>query len=124
MENPFYIDSKFEIKKNGKSFLNDRRIELLKAIKRKGSTRSASSEIKMSYQQAWHFIKDMNETSPLPLVINQRGGTNGGGTEITKFGEKTICEFEKLRKKQKENNIELSRQIGFCFLKPVKQNNE
>ncbi len=115
MKNPFYIDSNFEIKKFGKCFLNERRIELLKAIKRKGSTRAASADIKMSYQQAWHFIKEMNEISPLPLVINKRGGNNGGGTELTKFGEKTIVEFEKLKSQQAENNLELSKDLWVCF---------
>ncbi len=115
MKNPFYIDNNFEIKKFGKCFLNERRIELLKAIKRKGSTRAASAEIKMSYQQAWHFIKEMNEISPLPLVVNKRGGSHGGGTELTNFGEKTISEFEKLKGQQNENNLKLSKDLWICF---------
>ncbi len=115
MKRPFHIDSDFEIKKFDRCFLNERRIELLKAIKRTGSTRAASSDIRMSYQQAWHFVKDMNDISPLPLVINKRGGNNGGGTELTRFGEKTIVEFEKLKKKHEENTKELSNNLWVFF---------
>ena len=115
MKHPFYIDDTIEIKKNNELFLNVKRIELLKQIKEKGSINAASKELKMSYQQAWHFIKQMNELSPLPLVIRQRGGTNGGGAELTKFGEKTILEFEKVMKVYENLGNELSGKLWLCF---------
>jgi len=114
MENPFYIESDFEIKKHGQTFLNEKRIKLLKAIKNNGSIRSASSDIKMSYQQAWHFIKEMNELSPLPLVVNKRGGSNGGGTELTRHGELAVEEFEKLTEKIKSANKKFSDTLWIC----------
>jgi molybdate transport system regulatory protein len=114
MENPFYIESEFEIKKHGQTFLNDRRIKLLKAIKKNGSIRSASSDIKMSYQQAWHFIKEMNELSPLPLVVYKRGGSNGGGTELTRHGELAIVEFKKLIQKTNSVNKKFSDTLWIC----------
>ena len=111
MGKPFYIESDFELKKHGQTFLNNKRIKLLKAIKKTGSIRGASTDLKMSYQQAWHFIKEMNELSPLPLVINKRGGNNGGGTELTRHGEIAIIEFGKLREKINAANELLSSEL-------------
>ncbi len=96
MKNPFTISSSLEIEKNGMLFLNARRVELLKQIKSTGSMLAASKEMSMSYQQAWNYIQTMNELSPVPLVIRKRGGTNGGGAEVTRFGEDIIHRFEKL----------------------------
>jgi molybdate transport system regulatory protein len=115
MKDPFDVYGEIEIKKNGECFLNSRRIELLKKIKDKGSINAASREIKMSYQQAWHFVKQMNEIAPLPLVVQQRGGSNGGGAELTRFGEKAIIEFEKLVEEYKTFREDKSRKLWLCF---------
>ena len=115
MRHPFVVNGNIEIEKNGACFLNPKRIALLKEVKVKGSINAASKELRMSYQQAWTFIKQMNELSPLPLVIQQRGGSNGGGAMITKFGEKTITEFENLMKQHNTNHNELTGKLWLCF---------
>lgn len=115
MKQPFSVYTNIEIEKNGECFLNMKRVRLLKLVKEKGSINAASKELKMSYQQAWHFINHMNELSPLPLVVRQRGGTNGGGAVITKYGEKTIIEFEKLVEQNNVFSEELSGKLWLCF---------
>jgi molybdate transport system regulatory protein len=115
MKPKFYIEGNLEIVKNGHSFLTQKRVALLKWVKQKGSINAASKELKMSYQQAWHFIKEMNEISPLPLVVQQRGGANGGGAVLTKFGEKTINEYEKLCSLHNSFKIENSNELWLCF---------
>lgn len=114
MKQSFSVNGNIEIEKNGECFLNMKRIMLLKLIKEKGSINAASKELKMSYQQAWHFIKQMNELSPIPLVVRQRGGANGGGADLTKFGEKAIFEFEKLMEQNKAYREELSGKLWLC----------
>nr|WP_321452984.1 LysR family transcriptional regulator [uncultured Carboxylicivirga sp.] len=94
MKSPFTITNHIEIYKFDQLFVNQKRIHLLCLVRDRGSINAASKEMKMSYQQAWHFIKEMNELSPLPLVIRQRGGSNGGGAVVTKFGLKVIARFE------------------------------
>ena len=96
MKKPFDIIVDIKVEKNGTPFLDRKRIRLLKAVDENGSINAASKKLGMSYQQAWHFIREMNGISPLPLVIRQRGGTNGGGAFLTEFGRQTIGEFEKL----------------------------
>ncbi|MBC7390623.1 MAG: LysR family transcriptional regulator [Opitutaceae bacterium] len=75
------------------AFLGYGRIELLEKIRETGSLRKASIEMKMSYQQAWNLIKQMNKRVGEPLVLLSRGGTGGGTTLLTDIGEKAINAF-------------------------------
>ena len=111
---PFNVNGSLEIRKNGECFLDLRRIALLKLVKDKGSINAASKELKMSYQQAWHFIKQMNELSPLPLVVKQRGGSNGGGALLTRYGERVILEFEMLVEKHRKFKENLNKDLWLC----------
>jgi molybdate transport system regulatory protein len=97
MHRPFRIATKLEIKKNEACFLNSKRIELLKLIHARGSILSASKEMRMSYQQAWAVIKDINATAPLPVVARQRGGVNGGGAVITNFGLNLMERYDEIQ---------------------------
>lgn len=115
MKRKFYIEGNLEIVKNGQRFLTSKRIALLKLVKQKGSINAASKELKMSYQQAWHFIKEMNEISPLPLVIRQRGGSNGGGAILTRFGETAIKEFERLSEAHNHFKDDETEKLRLCF---------
>lgn len=114
MTRPFYVTGSLEIYKNGECFLDSRRIALLKLVKEKGSINSASKELKMSYQQAWHFIKLMNELSPLPVIVKQRGGSNGGGTIVTRYGERVIKEFDALAEKHDAFKNGLDEALWLC----------
>jgi molybdate transport system regulatory protein len=76
------------------AFMGYGRIELLEKIQTTGSLRKAALEMKMSYQQAWKLITQMNERAGEPLVTLKRGGKNGGLTQLTPFGEKAIIAFK------------------------------
>jgi molybdate transport system regulatory protein len=115
MRHSFTVNGELEIYKDGYCFLNHKRITLLKMINAKGSINLASKEMKMSYQQAWHFVKVMNELSPIPLVIRSRGGERGGGTKLTKFAETTIRNFEKLAEEHKKFREQAASSLWLCF---------
>jgi molybdate transport system regulatory protein len=76
------------------AFMGYGRIELLEKIQQTGSLRKASIEMKMSYQQAWKLVTQMNERAGEPLVTLQKGGKNGGTSQLTPFGEKSILAFK------------------------------
>ncbi|MDR1718927.1 MAG: LysR family transcriptional regulator [Dysgonamonadaceae bacterium] len=99
MHRPYRIANKLEIEKNHVCFLNPKRIELLKLIHSEGSILSASKVLRMSYQQAWMIIRDINYSASLPVVVRQRGGTNGGGAIITDYGQKLIERYDMLQAK-------------------------
>ena len=79
--------------KNG-ALLGYGRIELLEKIQETGSLRKAALEMKMSYQQAWNLVKQMNEHAEEPLVVMQRGGKNGGTTYLSEKGLAAIETFK------------------------------
>ena len=116
MRHPFSIRAELEIEKNGECFLTPRRIDLLRKIKSTGSILAASKAIKMSYQQAWSFVEQMNRLSPLPIVTRKRGGANGGGAELTRFGLNLIERYEKLEALHNEYINKTGDAMLLCFL--------
>jgi molybdate transport system regulatory protein len=84
------------IKKDGSSFLNATKTELLVEIIQGGSLSSAAKKLKISYQHAWKMIDEMNRVAPEPLVHMQRGGTNGGGAEISVYGRRILEEYRQI----------------------------
>ena len=112
----FYIDTEITVKKGTEIFLNRKRINLLRNIRYSGSILSASKTMQISYQQAWTYIKEMNELSPLPIVIRQRGGSNGGGAIVTPYGLDLIEKYLKMEQMQKDYLVSLNQILDDCFL--------
>lgn len=75
-------------------FLGYGRVELLEKIHELGSIRKAALAMKMSYRQAWEFIKQMNEQTETPLVLMNVGGKGGGQTLLTEKGIQAIEQFK------------------------------
>ncbi|OAV71109.1 Transcriptional regulator modE [Bacteroidales bacterium Barb6] len=107
MHRPYKIVSQLEIDKNGGCFLNPRRVELLQLILERGSILAASKELRMSYQQAWAIIKEINTAAPLPVVSRQRGGTHGGGAVLTNFGMKMLERYAAIQQKYAQMLLDL-----------------
>ena len=70
--------------------------ELLEAIRKTGSIKSAAKTMQMSYRHAWEMLSSMNKISSKPLIEKSAGGFNGGGTCLTKEGERLISIYENL----------------------------
>ncbi len=106
------VECHISIKKNGNCFLGAAKTELLAEIIQNGSLSGAAKKLKISYQHAWNMIDEMNRLAPEPLVIKQRGGANGGGAEITAYGEKILREYRQIeaqvKKMVNQINVELN----------------
>ena len=83
--------------KNGKGILGEGRINLLKEIDRTGSLKSAAETIKISYRKAWGNIKEAEELLGFKLVEKQRGGRNGGNSELTEEGKQLLAAYDELK---------------------------
>lgn len=81
-------------------FLLEKRIELLHAIAREGSILKAAKAVPMSYKSAWEAIDSMNNLSPTPIVERETGGSGGGGTKLTPYGENLLETYEMLKSEQ------------------------
>ena len=90
------VECNISIKKNGTCFLDPFKTKLLHEIIQSGSLRGAALKMKISYQNAWTMINEINHVAPEPLVIKQRGGLNGGGAEISAYGIKILREFRQI----------------------------
>lgn len=77
--------------------LSDHRIRLLEAIDEVGSLTKAAKLIGISYRSAWDALDEMNNLSDLPLVLRSVGGKNGGGSQLTAFGHKTVSLYRALQ---------------------------
>lgn len=98
--------------KDGRSYLGEGRVALLKAIEKMGSISAAARSMNMSYKKAWEAVDAMNALSDEPLVIRTSGGAGGGGTEVTKAGLEAIHLYERINKRCNEfldNELKIAR---------------
>lgn len=80
-----------------KPVLLEKRIHLLQAIKESGSITTAAKQVGISYKTAWEAIDTMNNLSLQPLVIRVIGGSGGGGTTLTPYGEEIVKNYDVLK---------------------------
>ncbi len=107
------IECHISIKKDGICFLGAAKTELLTEIIKNGSLSGAAKKMKISYQHAWNMIDEMNRIAPEPLVIKQRGGVNGGGANISMYGEKLLKEYQQIEDKVKYLVQQMNVEINF-----------
>lgn len=96
------IQSRIWIQKEGKSYLGQGRIELLRHIQSEGSISKAAKKMRMSYKAAWDNLNQIKDLSGMPLIESSNGGVGGGGTSLTLQGRRAIEIFEKLEEVKEE----------------------
>ncbi len=95
----YKIKSRIWIELDGKEFLGEGKVQLLKAIDETGSLSKAAKSLNISYKKAWHLMDAVNKTTKKPITINSIGGKGGGGTELTSYGKSLILVFDEMNKK-------------------------
>lgn len=93
---PHRLKGHLSVETESGSFLGDTRIRLLEAIERHGSISAAARAVPISYKAAWDAIDAMNNLSVEPLVLRSTGGRNGGGTQLTEHGRRTVALYRAL----------------------------
>ena len=66
------------------------RVALLEKVAELGSITAAAKAVGISYKGAWEAIEALNNMSEAPLVERSTGGSGGGGTRLTRHGEKVL----------------------------------
>lgn len=64
--------------------------ELLERIRDTGSIAAAGRQMQMSYKRAWMLVEEMNAAFLEPLVVSSRGGSGGGGAQLTDAGARVL----------------------------------
>ncbi|WP_425051245.1 winged helix-turn-helix domain-containing protein [Psychromarinibacter sp. S121] len=80
----------------GGGMLGPGKADLLDGIARTGSISAAGRDMKMSYKRAWTLVETMNATFREPLVERTRGGTKGGGAQLTELGSEVLERYRRL----------------------------
>ncbi len=96
------ISSNLTLEILDKPFLLEKRIELLFAIQQSGSINKAAKAVPMSYKAAWDAVDAMNNLSHTPIVSRETGGSGGGGTKLTPYGENLLKTYKALKIEQKK----------------------
>jgi molybdate transport system regulatory protein len=72
---------------------------LLQGIQETGSIAAASRRMGMSYKRAWYLIDTLNGYFEGPLVVSSKGGTSGGGAQLTERGQQVLSIFLRMEAK-------------------------
>ena len=78
---------------NDKVALGPGKADLLDAIMQNGSISAAGRAMEMSYKRAWDLVNTMNESFANPIVVTAKGGSHGGGAEVTEFGQQILKQY-------------------------------
>lgn len=74
-----------------------RRLELLSKVASLGSLSQAAKACGMSYKGAWQSIEAMSEAAGEPIVVATKGGSGGGGMELTPAGKSLLGAYQLFR---------------------------
>ncbi|RAW00201.1 winged helix-turn-helix domain-containing protein [Pseudochryseolinea flava] len=98
---------------NDEKLFGPGRAELLQLIDETGSIAKAAKSMGMSYKKAWAMVDEMNAKAKAPYVVPQKGGTQGGGTELTAEGKAVVKAYQKILSKL---NATLEKEASFLDL--------
>lgn len=73
--------------------------DLLEAIQQHGSISAAGRAMGMSYKRAWDLVSAMNSSFSKPLVETVKGGSHGGGAEVTVLGQSVLTHYRQIEQK-------------------------
>ena len=116
MSSLFQIGGAIAIYKGNEIFFGMSQYSLLKLILEEGSINAAAKRKNMPYQQAWNIINQLNQISPIPVVIRQKGGTGGGGCFVSEFGIELMKLFESKISIFNTHMEEMNRDLSKCII--------
>ncbi|MBN2794119.1 MAG: LysR family transcriptional regulator [Clostridia bacterium] len=104
------VKCKIWIEEDGKIF-GKGPYELLKAVEKTGSLSRAAKSMDMSYNKAFHLLKDIEKRLGYKLIETQTGGKSGGGSTVTNAGKDMVKRYEKLIKLSEDTISKLFQEI-------------
>ncbi len=75
---------------------------LLEAIASEGSISGAGRALGMSYRRCWELVSIMNAQFLDPLVVSAKGGSNGGGAELSPLGKVVLKRYRAMERRAKK----------------------
>ncbi len=103
---------KLWVEKDGSLVLSDYRVRLLRYVAETGSLSQAAQRMGLSYRRAWGKVREIERNLGLSLVESEVGGAGGGGSRLTKDGERLVAIYQRFRRKMEGD---LSREFHELF---------
>ena len=75
----------------------DGRARLLEMIEKRGSLRQAADEFKMSYRNAWGYLRNLESAAGFKFVERSPGGGPQSGMRLTAAGKRFLVRYRKFR---------------------------
>jgi molybdate transport system regulatory protein len=88
---------KLWVERDGKLVLSDYRVRLLEYIAESGSLAEAAERMGLSYRRAWGKIREIEQNLGVRLVASEVGGAGGGGSRLTREGERLVRLYQRFR---------------------------
>jgi len=73
--------------------------DLLETIGATGSISAAARGLGMSYKRAWLLVDTMNHCFRAPLVESAKGGSAGGGAQLTQLGAEVLRRYRAMERR-------------------------
>lgn len=87
-------------------------IDLLQAIADTGSITAAAKIAGVSYKTAWDRLERINNLSEQPIIERSAGGSKGGGSTLTNYGQKMLNGFKQLQEQHNQFLENLNQQLS------------
>lgn len=91
------LNYKLWLEENNNKLFGDGPADILRLVDKLGSLSKAAAKINMSYSQAWKLIDSLEEKLGFKLLEKQVGGSEGGGSILTKRGRLLMDTFLNFR---------------------------
>jgi molybdate transport system regulatory protein len=91
------IKLRLRITHEGEDAFGPGKAQLLESLLETASLNRTASAMKMSYVKALALVRAMNTHFTEPLVVLSRGGTKGGGAQVTEAGRLVLSKYQAMR---------------------------
>src|SRR5688572_27593009 len=75
----------------------DGRARLLELIDERGSLRQAAAELRMSYRNAWGYLRELEKAAGFKFVERAPGGNPRSGMRLTARGREFVARYGKFQ---------------------------
>jgi molybdate transport system regulatory protein len=87
-------------------------VSMLQVIHETGSISAAARQLNISYKTAWERLERMNNLARAPLVSRCAGGSQGGGTRLTSYGQRILDGYLQLKQEHNGFMSSVSSRLG------------
>ncbi len=102
MSQPGFASIKIRLRQGDGYAMGPGKADLLEAIQETKSIAAAGRKLGLSYSKSRHLLDELNRDFESPLVIATKGGSSGGGSQLTEQGQQILVQFRSMEARARE----------------------